>query len=124
MASENKCIRIFADQGQIAACKNKIAEHEASFNALSSVLALAGNRVRLKILYLLSEENELCPCDLSDILGMTVPAISQHLRKMRDANIVQTRKEGQTIFYTLREDHLSILESLIHHIDYPKATLV
>ena len=88
MPTENTCIRIFADQAQITSCKNKIAEHEASFNALSNILALAGNSVRLKILYLLSEETELCPCDLSDILGMTVPAVSQHLRKMRDADIV------------------------------------
>jgi DNA-binding transcriptional ArsR family regulator len=124
MPTENTCIRIFADQAQIISCKNKIAEHEASFNALSNILALAGNSVRLKILYLLSEETELCPCDLSDILAMTVPAVSQHLRKMRDADIVQTRKDGQTIFYALKEDHLSIIEPLFHHIDHSKDALV
>lgn len=124
MASENTCIRIFADQAQITTCKNKIAEHETSFSKLSNILALAGNSVRLKILYLLSEETELCPCDLSDILGMTVPAVSQHLRKMRDADIVQTRKDGQTIFYALKEDHLSIIEPLFHHIDHAKDALV
>ncbi len=124
MASRNTCIRIFADQAQIAVCRKKIAEYEASFDALSNVLALAGNSVRLKILYLLSEETELCPCDLSDILGMTVPAVSQHLRKMRDADIVQTRKDGQTIFYALKEDHLSIIEPLFHHIDHSKDALV
>jgi DNA-binding transcriptional ArsR family regulator len=38
-----------------------------SFTHLSDILALAGNEVRLKILYLLEEEKELCPCDLADI---------------------------------------------------------
>jgi DNA-binding transcriptional ArsR family regulator len=55
---------------------------------------------------------------------MTVPAVSQHLRKMRDADIVQTRKDGQTIFYALKEDHLSIIEPLFHHIDHSKDALV
>ncbi|MBK9939143.1 MAG: ArsR family transcriptional regulator, partial [Chitinophagaceae bacterium] len=35
------------------------------------------------MIYLLEEEKELCPCDLSDILGMSIPAVSQHLRKLR-----------------------------------------
>lgn len=118
MSSSQKCIRVYADQVQIAACRKKIADHEASFFVLSNVLALAGNSVRLKILYLLSEETELCPCDLADILDMTVPAISQHLRKLKDAKIVKTRKEGQTIFYALKDDHLSIIEPLFHHIDH------
>lgn len=124
MVPENKCIRVFADQVQITTCRKTIIEHEASFTALSKVLALTGNTVRLKILYLLSQESELCPCDLSDILEMTVPAISQHLRKLRDANVVQYRKEGQTIFYALKKDHLHIIEPLFQHIDNAKDILV
>ena len=61
---------------------------------MSNVLALAGNDVRLKILYLMAEEKELCPCDMSDILGMTIPAVSQHLRKLKDGNIIEARKVG------------------------------
>ena len=123
MAFKNKCIRVFADQVQISTCRKKIAENEASFTALSNVLALAGNGVRLKILYLLSEETELCPCDLADIFEMTVPAISQHLRKLKDAKIVKTRKEGQTIFYALKGDHLPIIEPLFQYIDNAKGVL-
>ncbi|HEY9343496.1 MAG TPA: metalloregulator ArsR/SmtB family transcription factor [Hanamia sp.] len=87
-----------------------------SFNHLSDILALAGNEVRLKILYLLEEEKELCPCDLADILGMTVPAVSQHLRKLKDGNIVETRKEGQTIYYSLTKENLKILKPFFKHI--------
>ncbi|WP_425291189.1 ArsR family transcriptional regulator [Spirosoma linguale] len=46
------------------------------------MLNLAGNENRLKLIYLLKEEADLCVCDLSDILGMTIPAASQHLRKL------------------------------------------
>jgi len=78
---------------------------------------LAGNEVRLKIIYLLEEEKELCPCDLSDILSMSIPAVSQHLRKLKDGNIVQTRKEGQTIYYSLTQENLKILKPFFKHID-------
>jgi DNA-binding transcriptional ArsR family regulator len=102
----NTCIRLFADQEQIKNCKATLKIAQKSFNQLSNILSLAGNEVRLKILYLLEEERELCPCDLSDILGMSVPAVSQHLRKLKDGNIVETRKEGQTIYYSLTKENL------------------
>lgn len=114
---DNKtCIRIFADHEQISNCKDKIKIAKKSFYQLSNILALAGNEVRLKIVYLLEEEKELCPCDLADILDMSIPAISQHLRKLRDGDIVETRKEGQTIYYSLTQDNLKILKPFFKHI--------
>ena len=114
---ESTCIRLFADQEQIKNCKDKLKTAQKSFGSLSSVLALAGNEVRLKIIYLLEEEKELCPCDLSDILGMSIPAVSQHLRKLKDGNIAETRKEGQTIYYSLTPDNLKILKPFFKYID-------
>lgn len=108
MANET-CIRQEADITQIKNCRQKIKENSRSFIQLGQILSLAGNEVRLKILYLLEEEEELCPCDLSDILKMSIPAVSQHLRKMKDGNIVESRKAGQTIFYSLRREHLKLL---------------
>ncbi|SKA06652.1 DNA-binding transcriptional regulator, ArsR family [Chitinophaga eiseniae] len=109
MEGKNVCIRELADPVQINDCRKKVAANEKSFTQLSAILSLAGNDVRLKILYLLEEEKELCPCDLSDILGMSIPAISQHLRKMKDGDIVGSRKVGQTILYSLRTEHLKLL---------------
>lgn len=112
----NTCIRLLADPVQIQTCKKHLIEAQKSFTNLAQVLNLAGNEVRLKILYLLDREDELCPCDLSDILGMTIPAVSQHLRKLKDANLIQFRKEGQTIFYALKANHTDIIKPLFHHI--------
>lgn len=103
------CIRLEADIEQIKSCREKLKANSKSFLQLGQVLALTGNEVRLKILFLLEEESELCPCDLSDILGMSIPAVSQHLRKLKDGNIIESRKSGQTIFYSLRSEHLKIL---------------
>lgn len=115
--TENSCIRLFADEEQIKNCKVKIKTAQKSFASLSNILALAGNEVRLKIVFLLEEEAELCPCDLADILGMTIPAVSQHLRKLKDGNIVDTRKEGQTIYYSLTQENLKILKPFFKRIN-------
>ncbi len=115
--NENCCIRLFADQEQIKNCKGKIKAAQNSFGSLSNILALAGNEVRLKIVYLLEEEKELCPCDLADILGMSIPAVSQHLRKLKAGNIVETRKEAQTIYYSLTQGNLKILKPFFKHIN-------
>ena len=66
----NSCIRQQADIKQINRCKDRVSELNGSFDYLSNGLELAGNNVRLKILFLIYEEKRLCVCDISDILGM------------------------------------------------------
>lgn len=99
--NKQECIREVADLNQINQCIDSLEEVEGSIDRLSDILKLAANDVRLKILYLLNREEHLCPCDLSDILDMSVPAVSQHLRKLKDGGLVQTDRDGQTIFYSL-----------------------
>jgi DNA-binding transcriptional ArsR family regulator len=110
MENNQSCIRVFADKVQIENCRAILQTNDKAFTALSGLLALAGNEVRLKILFLLEEENELCPCDLADILGMSIPAISQHLRKLKDGGIIEARRSGQTIFYSLKAEQLKLLQ--------------
>lgn len=105
----NSCIRQQADIEQINRCKDTVSELNESFDYLVNGLSLVGNSVRLKILYLLFEEKRLCVCDLSDILGMNISAISQHLRKMKDRNLVETERDAQTIFYSLTTEYEKLL---------------
>lgn len=109
MKTHTTCIRIFADAEQINSCRNILNENEQHLLRFSTLLTLAGNDVRLKILFLLDIENELCPCDLSDILGMSVPAVSQHLRKLKDGGLIESKREGQTIFYSLNKNNADFL---------------
>ena len=105
----NSCIRQQADIEQINRCKDTVSELNESFDYLANGLSLVGNSVRLKILYLLFDEKRLCVCDLSDILGMNISAISQHLRKMKDRNLLETDREAQTIFYSLTAEYKKML---------------
>ncbi len=116
------CIRALADVDQINRCKEDLRLKENSMNNLSRALGLFGNDVRFKILYLLHEEQELCVCDLSDILSMNVSAISQHLRKLKDGSVVDHRKEGQTYFYFLKSEYSLLLESLFRVVESKSET--
>ena len=113
------CIRVLADVNQIKECKREIKRISERTRQMTKLLALAGNEVRLHILYLLYREQQMCPCDLSDVLGMNVSPISQHLRKLKDAGMVVDKKVGQTIFYSLDED---VVEPLLPLIDSLTAT--
>ncbi|UOR07765.1 metalloregulator ArsR/SmtB family transcription factor (plasmid) [Hymenobacter aerilatus] len=109
----NACIRVFADADYIRQCQVRLALAGPSLEATATVLALAGNEVRLKLLYLLAAEQQLCVCDIADVLDMTVSAVSQHLRKLKDGGVVTARKVGQTVFYALSEQHLPLLRPLL-----------
>lgn len=124
MENNQSCIRVFADKVQIDNCREILQDNNKAFGQLSGLLALAGNEVRLKIMFLLEEENELCPCDLADILGMSIPAISQHLRKMKDGNMIEARRSGQTIFYSLKPEQLQLLQPFFKYIINPNLELV
>jgi DNA-binding transcriptional ArsR family regulator len=116
----NSCIRQKADLEQINRCKDTVSELNESFDYLANGLSLVGNSVRLKILYLLFEEDRLCVCDLSDILGMNISAISQHLRKMKDRNLLETDREAQTIYYSLTAEYEKLLNPFFAILDKNK----
>ncbi len=73
--------------------------------------ALAG-RSRLAILALLGREAELCVCDLSDLLGTTVSAVSHQLRALRGLDLVRWRRDQRTIYYALSKKGTHALEQL------------
>ena len=75
-----------------------------------------GDSTRIRILCALLED-ALCVCDIAKLLGMTLSAISHQLRILRAAKLVDYRKEGKTVFYSLADDHVrSILALGIEHI--------
>lgn len=116
----NSCIRQQADLEQINRCKDTVSELSESFDYLANGLSLVGNNVRLKILYLLFEEEKLCVCDLSDILGMNISAISQHLRKMKDRDLLETERDAQTIYYSLTDEYEELLNPFFEILDKSK----
>lgn len=113
---QNVCIRIDRDELQINRCKDRIEEVNSTLSGMAQILALTGNEVRLKILLLLQDEQKICVCDLSEVLEMKIPAISQHLRKMKDAGLVYTEREGTVIYYQISFQSKPTLDTILNLI--------
>ena len=111
------CIRECADKNQLGRCIETLHQLQDEFERKSKIINLAGNEVRLKILFLLKLENSMCPCDLSDVLNMTVPAVSQQLKKLEEANIISSDKKGQTIFYSINDSEVTLLLPILESLN-------
>lgn len=94
------CIGPTFSRAEFALIKRNLAEQKG-LETLADLLGIAGNMQRLKTLYLLHAHKEMCVCDLAEILEISDSAVSQHLRKLKDRNIVKSRRKGQTIYYSL-----------------------
>ena len=72
---------------------------------LAELFKVFGDSTRIKILYALFEE-ELCVCDIAEVLNMTISAVSHQLRILKQNKLVKNRREGKSIFYSLDDDHV------------------
>ncbi|MBI9009209.1 MAG: helix-turn-helix transcriptional regulator [Tenericutes bacterium] len=71
---------------------------------------------RIRILSALSIK-EMCVCDLSNLLGMSISAISHQLKTLRYKELVKFRRQGKEVFYSLEDDHvINVLSQGLSHI--------
>jgi ArsR family transcriptional regulator len=71
-----------------------------------------GDETRLRIVALLAH-GELCVCHLETALGLTQPTASRHLAVLRNAGIVDTRRDGSWVYYNLVEQNDPACERLL-----------
>lgn len=78
-----------------------------------ALLRALAHPVRLGIMRRLAVEPETCACDFTEVFAVRQPTLSQHLRVLREAGLVQTRRRGNQICYSVRPDSLARLEVLL-----------
>lgn len=66
-----------------------------------TLFAALAHPLRLRAMQLLASENELCVCELTHALAVAQPTISRHLALLREAGLVQDRRQGLWIYYRL-----------------------
>ena len=89
---------------------------EDDLDDLADFFKIFGDTTRIKKLYVLLC-SEMCVCDLAQILNMTQSAISHQLRVLKQMDLVKSRREGKTIFYSLADGHITtILSQGLDHI--------
>ncbi|MHA1973490.1 MAG: ArsR/SmtB family transcription factor [Candidatus Hodarchaeales archaeon] len=84
---------------------------------LANIFKIVGSPIRLAIL-LAIEDQELCVCEISKVIDLSVSAISHHLRILRDNRLVKDRRQGKQVFYSLKDQHVSqLLKMMAEHLD-------
>jgi len=85
---------------------------------LSEMFKALASPVRVRILFALSTE-ELCVCDLAHFLGLSVSAVSHHLRLLRILKLVKFQKKGLMVYYSLDDEHIEgLLSDALEHVKH------
>ncbi len=87
----------------------RIKKQLTGLEGLSRIFKVLGDETRARIVYALSQADQLCVCDIAQIVGLSLPAVSHHLRVLRELDIARARKEGKLVFYSLADDHVASL---------------
>ncbi len=107
MRDSYDCNVDLTDKSSIKELKFKMLEDKV-FLKISDDYKIFSDPTRVKILYVLSQK-ELCVCDLAALLEMTHSAVSHQLRIMRNNNLVKFKKIGKNVYYSLRDEHVTIM---------------
>lgn len=91
---------------------------EDTFNKIAEFFKILGDTTRTKILFAL-DLNEMCVCDIANVLGMTKSSISHQLGTLRRMKIVKCRKVGKEVYYALDDEHIKqVFEVALEHIEH------
>src|SRR5436305_1618278 len=98
---------VVADAAPVRRARDEALSADVA-GSLAAIFAALGEPTRLRIVHALSA-GELCVGDLAAMLGMAVPAVSQHLRVLRELRIVRNRRVGKMVYYALDDAHVADL---------------
>lgn len=91
---------------------------QEKINKISDFFKILGDSTRAKIIAAL-DQNEMCVCDIANVLQMTKSSVSHQLAILRKAKLVKYRKEGKTVYYSLSDNHVQeVFESALNHINH------
>ncbi len=85
----------------ILAMKASLPQEDIFIEA-ADLFSLLSDSTRLRILWLLCH-NEACVCDIASAIDMSSPAVSHHLRSLKQLGIISFRRQGKEVHYTLSD---------------------
>ncbi len=101
---------------EVVACVRAQMPDPEQQQRLADLFRMFGDASRIRILAAL-QHSEMCVCDLAQLLGLTVSAVSHQLRLLKTAGLVGYRREGKNVIYALADDHVrTIMECGTEHI--------
>ncbi|WP_394139086.1 ArsR/SmtB family transcription factor [Cytobacillus oceanisediminis] len=104
MGSKDTCDIYCYDEEKVNRIQLELQKEDLS--SVAQLFKALADENRAKISYALCQDDELCVCDIANIIGATVATASHHLRTLHKQGIVKFRKEGKLAFYSLDDDHI------------------
>ncbi len=87
-----------------------------SFKSLSELFSLLSDGTRLRIFWILCHSEE-CVINLSAIMGMSSPAVSHHLKQLKAAELIVSRREGKEVYYAAADtERARLLHGIIESL--------
>lgn len=112
MAADDACELLCLDLDVAERVRRELPGPAALAAAVERARALA-DPTRLSVLLALRAGEELCGCDLAWILGRSQALMSHHLRALREAGLVVSRREARMVFYSLTAEAIALLEAVV-----------
>lgn len=87
---------------------------------LAALVKAAADPARLQLLSIIGHEEESCVCDLQEIIGLSQPTISYHLKKLTDAGLITRTSRGTWAWYRLDPERMAELSAVfdVHSLAY------
>ena len=112
---ENVCDCEIIHKDKVAVVKEAMLDDDTLLT-LADFFKILSDSTRVKIVSIL-EANELCVCDICNVLNMTKSAVSHQLKNLREMNLVKCRKVGKEVWYALADDHVKkVFDVALEHI--------
>ncbi len=118
MTTDDRCSVYAIDEARVRQALNHTLDGLTA-TRVAELFAALGDPGRVRLISALLG-GELCVCELAAVVGMTQSAVSHQLRLLRTLHLVNARREGRIVYYTIADDHVTQLFSQgMNHVSHP-----
>ena len=110
MQTNDFCEETKVHEGVVLSVKKQLPD----VTKVAQIFKALADETRLKIAYALTIEEELCVCDVSEIIGSSTATASHHLRFLRDISLAKSRRKGKQVYYSLADHHVNELVKIAY----------
>ena len=110
MQTKDMCEVTKVNEDIVFSIKNQMPD----LGAAVQIFKALADETRLKIAYALTIEEELCVCDVGEIIGSSTATASHHLRFLRDLSLAKSQRKGKQVYYSLADHHVNALVKIAY----------
>lgn len=110
MQTKDMCEVTKVNEDIVLSIKNQMPDLVAA----AQIFKALADETRLKIAYALTIKEELCVCDVGEIIGSSTATASHHLRFLRELSLAKSQRKGKQVYYSLADHHVNALVKIAY----------